>query len=246
MEQMSRQVPEPVDFFIHALEDQFQIYRVLRRTDHTEVLVLLHKTLGKRIVQRTFKGDPTVYYQLLGIRHRNLPNVYEVTSYQGKVIVLEEFIDGISMDEALEAGLYTEKAVCTSVRQLCDALDVLHRKVIVHRDIKPENIMISKDGLLKLIDFHTSRLQKPNQHKDTQIIGTVGYAAPEQFGIAATDARADIYALGVLMNVMLTGKHPSNQLYKGRLTDIILKCTALNPDSRFRDVEALQRKLPYR
>lgn len=72
------------------------------------------------------------------------------------------------------------------------------------------------------------------------ILGTTSYAAPEQFGMSQTDGRADIYSLGVLLNVMLTGQHPSRCLAAGHAGRIVRRCTMMNPDQRFRDVLELR------
>ena len=103
--------------------------------------------------------------------------------------------------------------------------------------------MIDSNGNVKLIDFDAARLYKPYQSKDTQAIGTMGYAAPEQYGINQTDERTDIYAIGVLMNVMLTGKPPEIRLYNGRLKRVIVKCTQTIPDNRYQNVKELKRNL---
>jgi serine/threonine protein kinase len=108
----------------------------------------------------------------------------------------------------------------------------------VHRDIKPENVILRETGAV-LIDFDASRIYKEAQENDTKVLGTTGYAAPEQYGIAQTDGRADIYSLGVLMNVMLTGKHPATVLAGGRMGHIILRCTMMNPDKRFQTIRHL-------
>ena len=96
---------------------------------------------------------------------------------------------------------------------------------------------------MKLIDFDASRFFKKGQSKDTVIIGTAGYAAPEQLGFAQSDERTDIFALGVLMNVMLTGEHPTNKLYKGKLRKVIEKCIQLDPQKRYKNVEELKKIL---
>ena len=102
----------------------------------------------------------------------------------------------------------------------------------VHRDIKPENIILRGSDAV-LIDFDASRLCKAENTTDTQIMGTTGYAAPEQYGFSQTDARADIYALGILLNEMLTKQHPSRQLAEGKFRPIIEKCTRINADQRY-------------
>ena len=91
---------------------------------------------------------------------------------------------------------------------MCKALWVLHSLGAVHRDVKPENIILRGSEAV-LIDFDAARLYKPEESGDTQVLGTTGFAAPEQYGLSQTDRRADIYAVGILMNVMLTGEHPS-------------------------------------
>jgi serine/threonine protein kinase len=94
-----------------------------------------------------------------------------------------------------------------------------------------------------LIDFDASRMQKPGQQTDTIVLGTTGYAAPEQFGLSQTDGRADIYALGVVINVMLTGEHPSHRLAEGRMGRIVRRCTMTNPNQRYRDILRLMEDL---
>lgn len=85
-----------------------------------------------------------------------------------------------------------------------------------------------------LIDFDAARLHKPSRENDTVVLGTTGFAAPEQYGLSQSDARADIYSLGVLMNVMLTGEHPSRKLASGRLGRVVQRCTQVNPEKRYR------------
>lgn len=120
-------------------------------------------------------------------------------------------------------------------RKLCSALWVLHSMGVVHRDVKPENIIIrGKEAVL--IDFDASRIYKNNNREDTQILGTTGYAAPEQYGLSQSDGRADIYALGILLNIMLTGEHPSRKLAGGRMGRIVQKCTMVSPEKRYKNI----------
>ena len=113
---------------------------------------------------------------------------------------------------------------------------------IIHRDVKPENVIVELSGRVVLIDLNASRIES-NASKDTVIMGTVGYASPEQMGINQSDSRTDIYAVGVLLNVMLTGKHPSDVLVKGRPGRIVQKCTQINPDLRYQDALRLAKAL---
>ncbi|MBQ3048940.1 MAG: protein kinase, partial [Oscillospiraceae bacterium] len=118
----------------------------------------------------------------------------------------------------------------------------LHSFGAVHRDIKPENIIIC-GGNAVLIDFDASRIFKEESETDTQILGTTGFAAPEQYGFSQSDPKADIYSLGILLNVMLTGKHPSKELAKGRMGRIVQRCTMTNPKKRFKSVLHLMEML---
>ena len=96
--------------------------------------------------------------------------------------------------------------------------------------MKPENIIIAPDNTVKLIDFGIAREFKTDSLSDTSYMGTRGYAAPEQFGYHQSDARTDLYAVGVLCNEMLTGKLPGDGLYNGsqNMQKIILKATAID------------------
>ena len=120
-------------------------------------------------------------------------------------------------------------------RQLCQALWVLHSMGVVHRDVKPDNVII-RGNEAALIDFDASRVYKNEIQEDTQILGTTGFAAPEQYGLSQSDGRTDIYALGVLLNIMLTGEHPSRKLAGGRMGRIVQKCTMVNPNKRYKNI----------
>lgn len=123
--------------------------------------------------------------------------------------MLEEFIQGDTLGFLLQDALFFPEETKKIVRQVCRALWVLHSIGAVHRDVKPENIILRGDNAV-LIDFDAARFHKPENSADTQILGTTGFAAPEQYGLSQSDIRTDIYALGVLINVMGSpGEHPS-------------------------------------
>lgn len=226
-----------------VLKEEYVLVNVLRDTDKMRIHHLRHKTLEKDIVLLSFCGSGAVYRLLQGIQHENLPRVYEVIEENGNCTVLEEYVDGTTVAEILKSGLYTEEGVRGVVLPLCDALCFLHSVGVIHRDVKPENVMVTTDGRVVLIDFDTARRYKTQATKDTVVIGTAGYAAPEQFGITQTDERADIFALGIMMNVMLTGAHPSKGIAKGGLGRIIQRCTRIDPQKRYRSVRELKNAL---
>lgn len=119
---------------------------------------------------------------------------------------------------------------------------MLHSMEAVHRDIKPENVIL-RGGDAVLIDFDAARLYKPEQSVDTHVLGTTSFAAPEQYGLSQSDLRADIYSMEVLINVMLTGRHPSKKLAEGRMGRIVEHCTRVNPEKRYRDILHLMEAL---
>ncbi|MBQ2643263.1 MAG: protein kinase [Eubacterium sp.] len=232
-------------WLIKNITDGFVFSGNIKRGELGEVNIYKHKTTGQRIIVRDIKDGVEVYEKLLHIKSQHLPTIYEVVRKEpntkdSEAIVVEEFISGITVGNVLESEHYNEKGVKVIVKALCDALEVLHNNGIVHRDIKPENIIIDDSGKVYLIDFNASRINKGDVAKDTRILGTSGFAAPEQYGISESDARTDIYSLGVLMNVMLTGDHPSKNMYKGKLKKVIKKCINTNPDDRFQNVEDLK------
>ena len=223
------------------LQQQYDTVAVLSQQEDKTVRRLRHKSLGTDLVCRSFPGTGEVYRTLLGVEHKGLPRVLEAICRQDRCLVLEEFVDGIPVSCVLEGGLYTVSGAKQIISSLCDALSVLHSLGIVHRDIKPEHLLVEPDGNVRLIDFDAARLYKPLQAGDTTMLGTVPYAAPEQFGVAQTDSRADIFAVGVLLNVMLTGVHPSVTLARGRAGKIIEKCVRIRPEQRYATAAALKR-----
>lgn len=226
------------DFMMHTVETQFTVAKTLKEGPRGKVLLLRHRQTGKPYIFRHFTGEGDVYHRMLAISCPNLPQIMETAERDGKVAVLEEYIQGDTVAKLLEGALFTPKEVRLIVRQLCEGLWILHSMGAVHRDIKPENVILRETGAV-LIDFDASRLYKQSRDNDTQVLGTTGYAAPEQYGISQTDGRSDIYSLGVLMNVMLTGKHPSTILAEGKMGRIILRCTMMNPTKRFQTIRHL-------
>lgn len=177
------------------------------------------------------------------MEHYNIVKVLEAASNDTSTMVIEEYLYGVSVADLLVNKRISQKAVYQIILQVCDGLEILHESEIIHRDIKPENVFVLQDGSVKIMDFDASRIYRKDEKKDTVALGTIGYAPPEQYGEAQTDARSDIYALGVLMNVMFTGKHPVNEVAKGRIGTIIEKCIVVNPNKRYRNVSEIKEQL---
>lgn len=225
------------------MSEQFEFVKALKQSESKEAVVLRNKVNKAEIVKLTFNGDGLIYDILKNISHSNLPKIYSVDTDGKACIVIEEYINGVTVADVLKSGLYSERGVREVAKSVCSALDALHSFNIIHRDIKPENIMIDTSGNVKLIDFDAARVFKSYQPQDTVFIGTAGFAAPEQYGINQSDCRSDIFALGILMNVMLTGEHPSKKLYKGKLARVIETCINIDPNKRYSNVNELISKL---
>lgn len=226
-------------YFENIIAEQFAFVKALKRSENKSVIVMRHKVLDTRVVVREFQSDGSVYEILSRISHPNLPRIYSVERVDGKCRVVEEYINGMTVADVLSTGVYTLKGAKTVSKGVCSALEALHSMNIIHRDIKPENIMIDSEGNVKLIDFDAARIFKHYQPVDTAFVGTAGFAAPEQYGITQTDPRSDIFSLGILMNVMLTGEHPSKSLYKGKFSKVIEKCINLDPNKRYPNITEL-------
>ena len=217
------------------IENFLQLYSLvglLSRKNGCDVLHFKNKESEKDIILRSFPHPVAAYEKLQNIRHINLPEIYDVLNMEDGQIVLEEYIDGLTVAQVMEIDKYRSSGARKVLLGVCDALSALHNRGIIHRDVKPENVIIEKSGRVVLIDFNVSRIES-TANKDTVVMGTVGYAAPEQLGLAQTDARTDIYAIGVLYNVMLTGQHPSVNIATGKAGRIVRKCTAVNPNERY-------------
>ncbi len=216
----------------------YSFVSVLSDKNECKVLRVRNKSTQQDMIVRSFPAAVSAYEELYNINFENLPLVYDVINLDDGQIVLEEFIEGLTIAEVMESGKYRYMGTRKVLRSVCHALTILHERNIVHRDIKPENVIIDKNGRVVLIDLNAAR-KISTASKDTVIMGTVGYASPEQLGLSQTDARTDIYAAGVLLNVMITGKHPSEKLAKGKAGRIVRRCTSVNPDERYQTAEKL-------
>jgi serine/threonine protein kinase len=159
--------------------------------------------------------------------------------YEGSncLIVIEEYVRGKTVAALLEEGLFPEAEAVRIVKSICGILSQLHSlsTPIVHRDIKPSNIIITPEGDVYLADMNVAKWYDPQETEDTRFLGTRCFAAPEQagYGLTASSDRTDIYAVGILLNVMLTGKYPKEQKAAGRVWNIIERCISLEARDRF-------------
>lgn len=196
------------------------------------------------VIKRIDPEMKEIYLRLMQVRSSNLAVILAVKEENGQVLVHQEYIDGECVSEW--TGDPGDAELMRMAKDVAQALKVVHgmQPPIIHRDIKPANIMRRKSGGYVLVDFDAGRVVKHDAQGDTQVMGTVGYAAPEQFGLRQTDARTDIFSLGATLYWLKTGRPVhSRSKCPGRLGHIVDKCTQLDPAKRYRSAEKLLRAL---
>ena len=180
----------------------------VRTGNQIAVKVLKEEFLDNEELVRRFKNESKAISIL---NHPNIVSIYDVNQVEGREFIVMELIDGITLKEYLKQrnGALTWKEVVHFATQVLSALDHAHSKGIVHRDVKPQNIMLQADGSIKMMDFGIARFSRAqSQTVSDKAIGSVHYISPEQAKGDHTDARTDIYSVGVMMYEMLSGKLP--------------------------------------
>lgn len=217
---------------------EYEVIKLLKQSEKSTVLLVRKKDDEQIFIQKILRGQQNNIYSILQkCINPYLPKLYEVITTDETTTIIEEYIEGSSLGNA---GL-SEKQLSGAVKELCSVLEFLHGLGIIHRDIKPSNILFAKDGHIRLIDFDAARMRKDGLEQDTRLLGTRGYAPPEQYGFAQTDERADIYSLGVTLEQLL-GDKAKRLPYKR----IIRKCTNMNPDRRYQTAGQVKRAFFYR
>lgn len=257
-----------------VIDNKYEILKQIGKGGMSTVYLAMDKRLNKQWAVKEInkavndKNNEVVVQSLLAeanlmkrLDHPSLPRIVDIIDNGRTIYVIMDYIEGESLDKILNTnGPQPQALVVEWAKQLCDVLSYLHNQKppIIYRDMKPANIMLKPEGKLKLIDFGIAREYKQNNMTDTVSLGTRGYAAPEQFGgMGQTDARTDIYCLGVTLYHLLTGKNPAEppyELYPIRqwnpslssgLEYIVQKCTQLNPDDRYQNCDELRYALEH-
>lgn len=246
---------ELVDVLPPELLERYEVTSCLVHGKNSEIYLVSRRKDGVLGILRVGKADAWENAQaefdiLRRLDHPGIPKAMDVFSWEGKGFLVREYMQGQTLDKYVKAfGPLKQSETIDIGVQICDILTVLHGMAppIIHRDIKPENIIIDKDGKPKLIDFGIARIYRDKATSDTIAIGTRSYMAPEQFGASQTDARADIYSLGVVL-IFLGTQSPERANLRQRyphkaLLPIILKCTKYDPDKRYGKSTQLKRAL---
>lgn len=248
-----------------VIDDKYEILKEIGHGGMSVVYLAMDKRLNKQWAVKEIrkkgngKNDEIVVNSLLAeanlmkrLDHPSLPRIVDIIDNGVTIYVVMDYIEGESLDKILsEYGAQPEEQVIEWAKQLCEALDYLHsqKPPIIYRDMKPANVMLKPEGNIKIIDFGIAREYKEQNLSDTTVLGTKGYAPPEQYS-GQTDARSDIYALGMTMHHLLTGVDPRNgeayapvrewnpELSEG-VEAIINKCVSPAPENRYQDCKEL-------
>lgn len=246
-------------------------YKILSEIGHGGMSVVYmainekaNKTWAVKEVRKDSKMDFNTVRQglmaeietLKKLKHPNLPSIVDVIEDDNSFIIVMDYIEGRSLDKIIEEnGAQPESYVVEWAKQLCDVFGYLHSRTpaIIYRDMKPANVMLKPDGNIMVIDFGTAKNYEIDLGETTGI-GTIGYAAPEQYigsGLGRTDARTDIYCLGITMYHLLTNVDPCKNLISDKsiravnpalshgLDAIIQKCTQYQPNARYQSCAEL-------
>lgn len=221
-------------------EEAFQRIRLLKSGDKGDVWLASEQS-GRLVVLKRIALTELPYRLLKGKDYPLIPRILHCVEDDGETVVVEEYVQGESLLDRIGRKAYLSEHEAESVLlQLCEGLVPIHEQGIIHRDIKPSNLILQSGCVIRLIDFDAARTFKEHSSEDTMYLGTKGYAPPEQFGYGQTDARSDIYSIGVTMRKALPEE------YCGYLTPIFAKCTEIDPNRRYRDVQELRRAVIFR
>ena len=229
-----------------SLDDTYRVEQVLARGEDgiTELVTIdgAGPFVRKKIRQELARRN--VWSALTECSSPRLPRVEATYELPEHFVVVYDFVPGRSLSKVIETdGPLTPKEATSLAIELCEAAEELHRHGIVHRDISPNNIVVAADGA-HLIDLGIARMRVEGASKDTTSLGTWGFASPEQYGFAQTDARSDVYSIGRVLGFALTGVRPDDEAYEQALKSIhehapatlvhaITRACSFEPSARF-------------
>ena len=228
-----RDEEQPLNHMTRWLKQRYLIMRCIGMGGMGIVYEAVDSVLHRRVAVKQMRLTKAFPYQereaanafqreavlLAQLDHIHLPKIYDYFSERGCCYLVMEFIAGTTLEAYLDAipgrRLPIYHVLALGI-QLCSVLDFLHTRPspIIFRDLKPSNIMITTSGKLYLIDFGIARYARPGAGNDTLLLGTPGYAAPEQYGKTQTTPRSDLYSLGAILHQLVTGDDPSRSPFQ--------------------------------
>ena len=207
----------------------YRSVKTIRKTNTATVEIVENSLDGQQYVKKTYPADKREIFNILqNIDDPHIPRVYEVF-FCSDTIVIEQYICGKTLEELIvEKHQFRREEICRIFEAILSAVCTLQQNHLIHRDIKPDNIIINESGQAVLIDYSIARIYSKNRSEDTERFGTVGYAAPEQFGFSQTDFRSDLYAFGTTMQ-QIVGRSHIPKVYSRAIS----KCAEFDPGARF-------------
>lgn len=195
-----------------SIDDAYHVERTLARgpSGVTELVSIdgngpfVRKKIPSPLAQRN------VWAALSACQSNRLPRVEATYELPDRFVIVYDYVPGSTLAQiAEENGRLAPNVAVQLIDQICEAVQELHQHGVIHRDITPANVIVAQDGA-HLIDFGIARIRSEasNRSRDTTALGTYGFASPEQYGFAKTDARSDVFSLGRLLGFMLTGVYP--------------------------------------
>ncbi|MBQ8073417.1 MAG: protein kinase [Clostridia bacterium] len=237
-----------------ALTEAYELMERMSASPGTETLLARRRDTGEKVTVKCFLAENPLFDHSEPETLRNL-NVPPLPGFVGEYrnesmrCVLRQYVEGESLADRAAGERLTEARVREIGIQLCEELRALHstEPPVIHRDVKPQNIILREDGIPVLIDFGIARVCSEKK-TDTLILGTHGFAPPEQYGFSRTDARSDLYSLGMVLHWLLHGDTEQPQGAVTPLEKVILRMTAFDPQRRFASAaqakKALERTEP--
>ena len=231
------------------LDDSFTLVRVLAETPGGRTELVRRSGATDLLVRKrmpTALANESAWRALEDVSHPRLPRLRELYWLPDVLVAVYDFVPGRSLrDLVAERGCIAPAEAVDWLLDVCDAVAALHDAGVIHRDLTPGNVVIGADGA-HVVDLGIARLASEDATRDTTTLGTFGFAAPEQFGFAATDARSDVYSLGRLLGYLLTGADPGQQGFAAALADealvdpalraVIERACAFEPSERYQSV----------
>lgn len=229
------------DFATEFILNKYQRLQLLHNSPKGKVWRAIDQDSNQKVILRELSRFNPVYEELKKYNFSICPEIYFYTQGESSSTVIEQYIEGSTLADLLAQNYeFSPQQIQRMLSRLCHGLKELHKCGIIHRDIKPANLILQNPELpesLYLIDFDAARLISGHKATDTALLGTRGYAPPEQYGFSQTDARSDIYALGCTFKEILGPQ------YHGRLIPILNKCCAIDPQARYQNVDKLLKAL---
>jgi len=226
----------------------------LKHSGAKEVYLACDRRTGARVVLRASDLDAgeradAEHAILSRLDFPGIPKTYGTFIKEGRSYLCREYFEGEPLDQLIARGTLAPDQIYPIARQICTILGYLHEQVppVIHRDIKPQNIICRPDGSIGLTDFGIARTYKEGSSSDTQYMGTLLYAPPEQYGYAQSSPQTDIYALGIVLVFLATGspdrRDLSRRIVDSPLRSLIEKCIAFDPADRFQNVQQVIRRI---